>query len=135
MPPLGTHGKLPHLRDCPIHQPPHATTTLDIPPARHADGLARDVGEQRARDGQHGGGGLGGGSGPAQRDVRAYIWGPAAFFWALGMPRATFWPSTTTKPPSSLLAVRRVSMWPKAMVLARTPNAGPHSWRWSWSGP
>lgn len=45
-----------------------------------------------------------------------------------GIPSATFVPSgVVTYAPSSLAAVRRVLTKPKATVLERTLNAGPHS--------
>lgn len=45
-----------------------------------------------------------------------------------GIPSATFVPSgAVMKAPASLAAVSRVVTCPKAIVLARTPNAGPHS--------
>ncbi|KAH9844801.1 serine/threonine protein [Teratosphaeria destructans] len=51
-----------------------------------------------------------------------------AAFCACGIPSATFSPSgVVTNAPSSLAAVNRVAMKPNATVLARTPNAGPHS--------
>ena len=48
---------------------------------------------------------------------------PAASFSALGMPRAILDPSgAVTKAPSSLAAVSRVRIWPKAMLMVVSPR-------------
>lgn len=67
--------------------------------------------------------------------ISGYCGAVAAAAWLLrlssclpGIPSATLVPSgVVMKAPSSFAAVSRVVMWPKATVLARTPNAGPHS--------
>lgn len=60
--------------------------------------------------------------------LKAALPASLACFCACGIPRATFSPSgVVMNAPSSFAAVKRVAMCPKAIVLARTPKDGPHS--------